>query len=644
MPRVFEELRRYGPQTPAVQTFGGKHWSLSVQVVWQPPGVQAKGAQSTAAAPGVQAPPLQVEAAVKNDPAQEAAAHTPTCVPQPLAVQTPVVPQVDAAVAGQLSRSASAPVTPWQVPSAFPHDWQTPQLGVVQHRPSTQLLLRHSDPARQVAPGALRAVQLPPGPVQFGVADAQSLAELQVTRHAVGPQAKGAHIWVGCVHPPAPLQVPIRVAVPPEHEGVPQEPLPRAACAQAPLPLHIPVFPQGGLGEHCPAGAMVPAPRLVQAPSFPETLQALQVPQLMALQQTPSTQKLLVRHSVVALHAAPSGLRFPQTVVVGSQMLGARHSAFEAQAVLHPLPSARQTKGSHELLEPAAQFPAPSQVPASVRVEPVQEGARHWVPAANLRQAPAPSQKPSFPQLAAPAFWQVAVGSVAPFATGVQVPAEPARAHERQTPVQAVLQQTPWAQMVDPHSAPSAQVAPSGFSPQEPALQTAGDAQSASAVQVFLQTAVPQVKGKHDDDAGVTQAPAPSQADPGVKVVLPAGQVESRQGVPCGYRWQAPAWHLPLVPQLAAPWSVQVLAGSGLPVGTLVQVPSVPAREHDLQALAQAVLQQIPWAQFPDWHSVAVAHTAPFAFLPQLFTLQTFGGRQLSVRVQAVKHLVPLHL
>jgi hypothetical protein len=144
---------------------------------------------------------------------------------------------------------------------------------------------------------------------------------------------------------------------------------------------------------------------------------------------------------------------------------------------------------------------------------------------------PLPSQNPVVPQLAAPVFVHEAVGSPPPAGTGVHVPALPGTAQERQVVAQAVLQQTPWAQIPDMHSPPPAHAAANPFSPHEPLLQTAVGAQSALAVQVFLQTPVPQPNGKHEVAPGVTQAPAPLQVAPGVNVVFT--HVESLQGVPC---------------------------------------------------------------------------------------------------------------
>jgi len=79
-----------------------------------------------------------------------------------------------------------------------------------------------------------------------------------------------------------------------------------AAIWQAPLPLQAPVFPHGGLAGHCPAGALEPAGTSVQVPRLSARLHARQVPQLPALQHTPSMQNPLV-HCPPALQAAPSG-------------------------------------------------------------------------------------------------------------------------------------------------------------------------------------------------------------------------------------------------------------------------------------------------------------------------------------------------
>jgi hypothetical protein len=230
---------------------------------------------------------------------------------------------------------------------------------------------------------------------------------------------------------------------------------------------------------------------------------------------------------------------------------------------------------------------------------------------------------------------------VAPLGTGVQVPGDVASAHDRHVPVQAVLQQTPCAQKPLAHSVPSPQTEPGALSPQEPAVQTAGVWQSASAAQLALHASAPQRNGKHELAGGVTQAPAPSQVEPGVKVVL--GQLGSPHDVPCANFWHAPAAHMPFVPQLAAAWATQVLDGSGAPVGTSAQVPMAPASAHDLQAPAQAVAQQTPCAQTPEPHSRAVEQNEPMGFGPHELCSHTFGSTHWASTVQALKQRVPLH-
>jgi hypothetical protein len=108
------------------------------------------------------------------------------------------------------------------------------------------------------------------------------------------------------------------------------------------------------------------------------------------------------------------------------------------------------------------------------------------VPLTYRRQPPLPSQVPSVPQVAAPASVHWFNGSW-PAGTVEQVPPVPVRAHDRQVPVQAVLQQTPCAQKPLLHSVPPAHAAPSGLSPQLDAVQTFPLVQSALVVQVASQ-------------------------------------------------------------------------------------------------------------------------------------------------------------
>lgn len=133
------------------------------------------------------------------------------------------------------------------------------------------------------------------------------------------------------------------------------------------------------------------------------------------------------------------------------------------------------------------------------------------VPLGQSRQCPAPSQSPSVRQPPAPVsvHWVAGVGAL-PAGTGEQVPAEPASAHDRQVPVHAVSQQTPWAQNPDTHEAAVVQAAPGGSLPQLPFAQTLGAVQSALVVQVTLQAAVPQANGVQVAVVAGRHVPAPS--------------------------------------------------------------------------------------------------------------------------------------
>jgi hypothetical protein len=272
-------------------------------------------------------------------------------------------------------------------------------------------------------------------------------------------------------------------------------------------------------------------------------------------------------------------------------------------------------------------------------------GGAHGVPAAKRSQAPLPSQKPVVPQLAAPELAHVFVGSAPPDGTGAQVPAVAGSAHDRHVPAQAVLQHTPCAHTPLPHSAPSAQAAPGDLRPHEPFVHTAGVSQSALAAQVALHAEAPQRNGKHELAAGVTHAPAPSHVDAGVYVAPDpeVGQLASPQGVPCANFWQAPASHMPFVPQLAAPSAAQVLEGSGAPGGTSPQTPIAPGSAHDLHAPAHAVEQHTPCAQKVEAHSVASEQNEPMGFLPHELPTHTLGVRQAVLVVHAPKQRAPLH-
>src|SRR5206468_12615196 len=114
------------------------------------------------------------------------------------------------------------------------------------------------------------------------------------------------------------------------------------------------------------------------------------------------------------------------------------------------------------------------------------------------------------------------------------------------------------------------------------------------------------------------------------------------QDVPDTYFWQAPAWHLPFVPQLIGPWSTHTAAGSMAPVATLLHTPSEPGRAQLRQAPSQAVWQQVPCAQKLLLHWEPVSQVAPSSTRPQALAVHWFGARHWLSAVQAPKHLLPL--
>jgi hypothetical protein len=163
----------------------------------------------------------------------------------------------------------------------------------------------------------------------------QSPSTVHVVLHAPVPHRYGRQLDVGVTpHVPVPVQCETGVNVEPVHDAVPQLTL-LDACSQAPPPLQLPVFPQGGFGAQRVCGSAVPEGTLLQVPAFGAMLQAWQSAHDEVLQQTPSTQKSPVRHSAVLAQDCPRRFLLPHRFVLRSQMLGARQSLSLVQAALH---------------------------------------------------------------------------------------------------------------------------------------------------------------------------------------------------------------------------------------------------------------------------------------------------------------------
>jgi hypothetical protein len=157
-----------------------------------------------------------------------------------------------------------------------------------------------------------------------------------------------------------------------------------------------------------------------------------------------------------------------------------------------------------------------------------------------------------------------------------------------------------------------------------------------SVVQEDWQAFTPQMNGKHGLGGGVWQLPVPSHVAPAVKVPPGIGQVAFAQAVPCLYFWQAPAWHLPTLPQDIAPWSGQPPAGSGWPLATAVHWPSEPDSAHDTQEPEHTVAQQTPCAHWPEEHSAPIEQNAPFGLGPHELWMQVLAPEQFASAVHAV--------
>ena len=138
---------------------------------------------------------------------------------------------------------------------------------------------------------------------------------------------------MGAAQAPEPLQCDSGVKVEPLQVTVPQETLVPPSW-QCPAPSQAPVLPQGGLAVQRPWGSVVLAGTLAQLPALPVMLQAWQVLHELVLQQTPSTQLLLVKQSVLCVHGWPRRFLFPQTLMTVSQMSGDRQSVSAVQVAL----------------------------------------------------------------------------------------------------------------------------------------------------------------------------------------------------------------------------------------------------------------------------------------------------------------------
>jgi hypothetical protein len=178
---------------------------------------------------------------------------------------------------------------------------------------------------------------------------------------------------------------------------------------------------------------------------------------------------------------------------------------------------------------------------------------------------------------------QVWDGSGLSAGTLVQTPSVPDSAHDLHALAQVVAQQTPWAQLPDPHSVPAEQKAPGGLSPHEFPTHTLPGAQLPSTVQPPKHRGPLHANGTHEIASGATQLPVALHVDSGVYVLF--SQRSGAQTVPGRWRRQPPApSHFPSVPQVEAGWVGHMLRMSSPPLATSMQVPRADASAHERQA------------------------------------------------------------
>jgi hypothetical protein len=243
----------------------------------------------------------------------------------------------------------------------------------------------------------------------------------------------------------------------PLHRFASAQVVPLVVFAHAP-PVHKPVWPHGATtGKHI--ASAVP---FATATHVPDVLHVWQAPPHAVPQHRPSAQNVDVQ-SVPVTHNAPLPSFSPQRCVWRLQMTPFTQFALVVQLVAHWV-AFRHLNDPQVDVMTAPQAPVPVQVagavnvltaPAVVLVLSTHACVRQpcALPRNRQRAVPAalvallfPAQVPSNPHVIRFVVRTHAVagsGSVAPAATAVHVPIEPAMRHDSHVPVHAELQQTP---------------------------------------------------------------------------------------------------------------------------------------------------------------------------------------------------------
>jgi hypothetical protein len=313
--------------------------------------------------------------------------------------------------------------------SAAVHAWQVAVHAVLQHVPSTQNVLRHSELKAHAWPFSFLQLPMPSHvfvPMQFGESSTPDarfehvpmlpaiLHAWHVVMHALLQQTPSAQNWL-------------------KHSLLAAQTCP-CSFLQAPLPSHV-------FAPMQPGESSTPVIRLVHVPTLPAMLQDWHVVAQVLLQQTPSAQKPL-KHSLPTehpmpisfLHAAlPSHEFVPMHIGESSDPEGTFEHIPRLPATLHALQVAVQVESQQT---PSAQI-ALRHSPPRAQPTPL-----------SFLQTPIPSHE-FVPEQSAPSSW--------PRGRLEHVPAEPATLQDLHAAVQFVLQHTPSVQIPLPHWVPSVQ-------------------------------------------------------------------------------------------------------------------------------------------------------------------------------------------
>jgi hypothetical protein len=190
---------------------------------------------------------------------------------------------------------------------------------VAQHTLSVPLLtqapLAQSPGAVHFLPTARGILHSPPRQMKPAAQLVMALAAVQLVAHVLPVQAYPVMQATGAggAQAPRPLQVlvgPLIMASMQVMATVQAVDVP--ASAQAPPPLHLPVFPQGAPGgQEVASRGLLPTGIAEHIPTLPATRQLLQPSVQAASQHTPSPEQILLVQSVFALQAWPFGSVVP---------------------------------------------------------------------------------------------------------------------------------------------------------------------------------------------------------------------------------------------------------------------------------------------------------------------------------------------